>query len=72
METSPVRSAKLNNALLMNPDEPETHVELALTYLEKKDKAKTAAARVNRQISANNCLSCCKNWCQSKQKEAKP
>lgn len=33
---------KLTNALLLDPNEPETHVELALTYLEKKDEAKAA------------------------------
>ncbi|MCC6794731.1 MAG: tetratricopeptide repeat protein [Candidatus Hydrogenedentes bacterium] len=33
---------KLNNALLLDPNEPETHVELALTYLEQKDELKAA------------------------------
>jgi len=46
---------KLNNALLIDPDEPETHVELALTYLEKKDEAKAAqhaatAAKLGEQL----------------------
>lgn len=34
--------AKLKNALLIDPNEPETHVELALTYLDHKDEAKAA------------------------------
>lgn len=45
---------KLRNALLVDPNEPETHVELALTYLDHKEEAKAIEhARSAKELGAD-------------------